>query len=56
VEDVKKIDSSIGSIIEKFRNDKLMYISGGGGQYGRPTLTGEKDVFYGLGQRSLGDF
>jgi len=56
LEDVKKIDSSIGSIIEKFRNDKLMYISGGGGQYGRPTLTGEKDVFYGLGQRSMGDF
>jgi len=56
VSELKKVDSSVASIIEKFRSDRLQYVSGGGGQYGRPTLSGEKDVFYGLGQKTLGDF
>jgi uncharacterized protein (TIGR00375 family) len=56
VSELKKVDSGVGSIIEKFRSGKLGYVAGGGGQYGRPTLSGEKDVFYGLGQKTLGDF
>lgn len=56
VEELKKVDVGVGSIIEKFRSDKLRYVAGGGGQYGRPTLSSERDVYYGLGQKSLTDF
>ncbi len=54
--DVKKADLKIGRIIEKFRSDKISYVAGGGGQYGRPTLDNERENFWGSGQKSLGDF
>jgi uncharacterized protein (TIGR00375 family) len=54
--EVKKIDPGAGSIIEKLRSGRLQYVAGGGGQYGRPTLSGERDVYYGSGQRPLSDF
>lgn len=55
-EDVKKIDPEVGSIIEKFRSGRLRYVAGGGGQYGRPTLSNETDLYYGSGQKTLADF
>ncbi len=53
---IKKADFKVGSVIEKFRAGKINYVSGGGGLYGRPTLRGEKDRFWGFGQSSLADF
>ncbi|MDD5110967.1 MAG: TIGR00375 family protein [Candidatus Altiarchaeota archaeon] len=56
VEDLKAVDIGVAGVIDRFRRDRLDYVAGGGGQYGRPTLTGEKDEFYGIGQKKLGDF
>jgi len=56
IEDVKKADPDAGKIIEKFRANKMRYLSGGGGQYGQPTLTNQEDKYYGKGQKSLTDF
>ncbi len=56
ISEIKKVDYEAGKIIERFRFEKMAYIPGGGGKYGRPTLKGEKPVFYGEGQRSLEDF
>ena len=57
IEKIKKASPDIGRIIEKFRADKIRYIAGGGGQYGRPTLDpDEKDNYYGRGQKTLGEF
>ena len=56
IEKVKKADPEAGKIIEKFRADKMRYVSGGGGQYGRPTLTGEEDKYWGKGQKTLADY
>lgn len=54
--EIKRVDMKIGQIIEKFRSNKIRYIAGGGGQYGRPTLQNEKENFWGSGQKSLQDF
>ncbi len=56
IDEIKKLDPGIGQIIEKFRNDRIRYIAGGGGQYGRPTLKDEKDTYWGYGQSSLKQF
>ncbi len=56
ISDVKRADPEVGKVIEKFRQDRIRYIAGGGGQYGRPTLGGERDEFWGSGQRSLAEF
>ncbi len=53
---IRKVDPEVGKIIEKFRTGRIKYVAGGGGQYGRPTLKGEGDNFYGSGQRSLSEF
>ncbi|PKP54523.1 MAG: TIGR00375 family protein [Candidatus Altiarchaeales archaeon HGW-Altiarchaeales-3] len=56
-DEIKKIDPKIGQIIDKFRNGRIKYISGGGGMYGRPTLDlNEDDKFWGMGQKSLTEF
>jgi len=56
IDKIKEEDYKIGMIIEKFRMDKINYISGGGGLYGRPTLRSESDRYWGYGQSSLSDF
>ena len=56
IAEVKRADPEVGRVIEKFRQGKIQYVGGGGGQYGRPTLKGEGDEFWGSGQRSLTDF
>jgi uncharacterized protein (TIGR00375 family) len=56
ISEVKGVDPEVGRVIERFRTGRIRYVAGGGGQYGRPTLKGEGDNFYGAGQRSLGDF
>lgn len=56
IEEIKKSDSEIGKIIEKFRTGKMQYVPGGGGQYGKPTLKGEKTKFWGEGQKQLIEF
>ncbi len=56
ITEVKRIDPDVGRIIEKFRTGRMKYVAGGGGQYGRPTLKGESDNFYGAGQTSLNEF
>lgn len=57
IEKIKKVDFEVGKIIEKFRNGKMKYIAGGGGQYGKPILKEEKEEkFYGLGQKTLSEF
>lgn len=53
---IKKIDAKVGSIIEKFRSNRVCYVAGGGGQYGRPTLKSEKDVYYGIGQKKINEW
>ncbi|MFH1722932.1 MAG: TIGR00375 family protein [Candidatus Altiarchaeota archaeon] len=55
-EDLKKTDGKIGSLIERFRRGTIPYVAGGGGQYGRPTLKGEKTNYWGKGQKKLGEF
>jgi uncharacterized protein (TIGR00375 family) len=56
IESVKKIDSTIGALIARFREGSVPYVAGGGGQYGRPTLKGEKDAYWGRGQKKLADY
>ncbi|MEA3255640.1 MAG: TIGR00375 family protein [Candidatus Altiarchaeota archaeon] len=56
VDEIKKVDPSVGKIIDRFRTGRMRYVAGGGGQYGRPTLKDEEDNFYGSGQKSLTDF
>jgi len=56
ISEIKKIDPGVGKIIERFRTGRMKYVSGGGGQYGRPTLKEIGDNFYGMGQRSLNEF
>lgn len=56
VNELKKVNPKVGSIIQKFRRDQIQYVAGGGGQYGKPTLKGEKDRFYGMGQQTLNQF
>lgn len=56
VGDIIKEEPDIGRIIKKFREGKIRYIAGGGGQYGRPTLKGEKDEYWGKGQKRLVDW
>jgi len=54
--DLKAFDHQVGSLIEKFRQGRIKYVAGGGGKYGRPTLAGEKDEYWGVGQKKLGDY
>jgi uncharacterized protein (TIGR00375 family) len=57
VDKIKKYDQKIGSIIEAFRKDKVLYDAGGGGRYGRPLYDKPlKENFYDGSQKSLGDF
>jgi len=56
IEDVKRIDAGIGGLVAKFREGSVPYVAGGGGQYGRPTLKGEKDAYWGRGQKKLDEF
>jgi len=56
ISEVKKADLDVGRIIEKFRQGRIRYVTGGGGQYGRPTLDGRRDEFWGSGQRALTEF
>jgi len=46
IEELKKLDKEIGKSIRKFRNDEIVMIPGGGGEYGErkiPGNRGEKD-------------
>ncbi|MFH1404197.1 MAG: TIGR00375 family protein [Candidatus Altiarchaeota archaeon] len=54
--DVRKVNPKVAEIIGLFRSGRMKYVAGGGGNYGRPTLTGEKDVFWDGGQRKLCDY
>ncbi len=56
ISEVKIMDAKVGSVIESFREGRMQYVAGGGGQYGRPTLTGEKDNYWGYGQKTLTDW
>lgn len=56
IAEVKRFNPNVGGIIEKFRAGRIRYIAGGGGKYGKPTLSGEKDEYWGIGQKKLGDF
>jgi uncharacterized protein (TIGR00375 family) len=53
---VIEADAEVGKVIRLFRQGKMRYVAGGGGAYGRPTLTGERDRYWRQGQKSLGDF
>ena len=56
ISEVLKADKDVGAVINLFRQGRMRYVSGGGGNYGHPTLTGEKDRFYRGGQKTLGDY
>ncbi len=57
IDSLIKYDQKIGSIIKAFREDKILYDSGGGGRYGKPLYNRSiKERFYDLSQRSLSDF
>ncbi|MFH0859747.1 MAG: TIGR00375 family protein [Candidatus Altiarchaeota archaeon] len=53
VDEIKKADQQIGIVIERFRTGRISYVAGGGGQYGRPTLKEEKEIYFGAGQKKL---
>ncbi|MFH1788290.1 MAG: TIGR00375 family protein [Candidatus Altiarchaeota archaeon] len=54
--EVKRFDPKVGAVIEKFRAGRIRYVAGGGGKYGKPTLSGEKDEYWGIGQKKIGDY
>jgi len=56
INEIKAIDPEVGAVVERFRGGRMKYVGGGGGQYGRPTLKGEEDAFYGVGQKTLSDY
>ena len=56
IADLKKFDLKVGSIVERFRQGRMNYVTGGGGLYGRPSLGDELDEFWGYGQKSLMDY
>ncbi len=58
-EDIGKIlsfDPEVGKVIKLFREGRIKYVGGGGGMYGHPTLTGEKDRYYKGDQKKLSQF
>jgi uncharacterized protein (TIGR00375 family) len=58
-EDISAIleaDRDVGGVIDVFRKGKMRYIAGGGGMYGRPTLSREKDRYYRGGQKTLSEY
>jgi uncharacterized protein (TIGR00375 family) len=54
--EVIKADREVGKVIELIRRGKMRYVGGGGGMYGHPTLTGEKDKYYAGSQRRIGEY
>ncbi|MFH0861888.1 MAG: TIGR00375 family protein [Candidatus Altiarchaeota archaeon] len=56
ISEVLKADKEVGTVINLFRQGRMRYVAGGGGNYGHPSLTGEKDRYYRGGQKKLGDF
>ncbi len=56
VGEVSKADPEVGRIIGLIRQGKIRYVAGGGGQYGRPTLTGERDRRYQGDQKNITDY
>ncbi len=57
VRQLKAYDAKIGGIIEAFRKGKILYDSGGGGNYGKPLYDKPlKENFYDSSQKSLGQF
>jgi uncharacterized protein (TIGR00375 family) len=49
-------DRQVGTVINLFRTQRMRYVAGGGGNYGRPTLEGERDRYYEGSQRTLGQY
>jgi len=56
VEDIRKIDESIGEIIKRIKNMELNYVSGGGGKPGIPILGEVKENFFIPTQRGLNEW
>ncbi|MFC2162082.1 TIGR00375 family protein [Candidatus Altiarchaeota archaeon] len=56
ISDIRKINPEVAKIIGLFRSGRMKYVAGGGGMYGRPTLTGERDRFWNGRQRTLGEY
>ena len=56
ISDILAADPEVGKVIRLFRDGRMKYVAGGGGMYGRPTLTGEKDRYYAGGQKTLSDY
>lgn len=57
IAEIKKVDAKVADIISRFREERIKYVSGGGGKYGYPVLKNEKDVFWHPSQqKSLREF
>jgi uncharacterized protein (TIGR00375 family) len=56
IDEIVKADKEVGRIIGLFREGRMRYVAGGGGNYGHPTLTGEKDRYYRGGQKTLSEY
>ncbi len=56
IEELKKADLEVGSVIERFRSGRMNYVAGGGGLYGKPSLGNEFEDFWGYGQKTLTDY
>ncbi len=54
--ELRSINQRVGEIIGMMRSGSLKYVAGGGGNYGKPTLTGEKDKYWSGGQKTLGEY
>jgi uncharacterized protein (TIGR00375 family) len=57
IQDLKKYDEKIASIIDSFRRGTMLYDAGGGGRYGKPLWNKPlKENFFDNTQKALSDF
>jgi len=58
IEDLKKVDQKVAEMIKAFREDKIEYVPGGGGVYGKILPPGKKPKieYYRFKQKSLSDY
>jgi len=56
IKEVIEADREVGQVISLMRDGRLKYVGGGGGMYGRPTLTNEKDKYYSGNQKTLDEY
>jgi uncharacterized protein (TIGR00375 family) len=54
--EIREVNPRVAEVISLFRSGRMKYVAGGGGNYGRPTLDSERDVFWDGCQKTLHDY